>query len=135
MGYSLFNLKIKWREIIETSVVMGIAAYILPRLPIIPGLHTVILIFGTTIFISWLTNIKVLYNLIAIMCGAMIMGVTENLVVSLILNVLSKDVGDLSSHPWLNISVSLLIILLVTVVCLLAKRYGWVLYDLDAEGI
>ncbi len=134
LGYSLFNLRIEWREIIETSVIMGMLAYILPRLPIIPGLHTVILIFATAFFISWLTNAKVWYSLIAIMCGAMIMGVTENAVVSVVLNVISKNVNDLSAYPWLNIAVSLPILLLVTIVCLLVKRYGWVLYDLDAEG-
>ncbi|PKM77278.1 MAG: hypothetical protein CVU90_08205 [Firmicutes bacterium HGW-Firmicutes-15] len=134
LGFVLFNLRIEWRETILASVFMGIVAYILLRLPIIPGAHTLMLIFITTLIISWLSKVKVWYSLIAVLCGAMIVGVIENVIVPLALILMSKTISDLSTHPWLNIGVSLPTTLLAALLFFLVRRFRLVLYDLNMKG-
>jgi len=134
LGFLLFNLRIEWRETVLASIFIGIITYFLLRLSIIPGAHTLILIFITTLMISWLSKVNVWYSLIAIMCGAMIMGVIENVVISLMLILIPKTVSDLSIHPWLNIAVFLPTLFLVSSIFFLVKKSKSVLYDLNVKG-
>lgn len=134
LGFLLFNLRIEWRDTVLTSVCMGVVSYILLRLPIIPGAHTLMLIFITTLIINWLSKVKVWYCLIAVLCGAMIVGVMENVIVPLSLILMSKTVSDLSTYPWLNIGVSLPTTLLAALLFFLVRRFRLVLYDLNMKG-
>lgn len=135
IGFLLFNIRIGWRESIMASVVIGLAAYILPRLPLIPGAHTIALIFITALVISWLGKVKVMYSIASVLCGAMVMGVTENIVMSLTLKLLSKTVSDLFVYPWLNIAVFMPTLLVGSLILLMVTRHNWVLYDLSMKGI
>jgi len=134
LGFLLFNLRIEWRETALASIFIGIITFFLLRLSIIPGAHTLILIFITTLMISWLSKVNVWYSLIAIMCGAMIIGVTENVITSLVLILISETVSDLSNNPWLNIAVFLPTLLLVAFIFFLLNRSKSVLYDLNPKG-
>lgn len=134
LGFILFNLRIEWRETILAFIFIGIVSYFLLRLSLIPGVHTLILIFITTLIISWLGKENIWYSLIAIMCGAMIMGVTENVVISVELMLISKTAGDLSSNPWLNIAVFEPILVFIALIFFLMKRSKRILYDLNPKG-
>jgi len=134
LGFLLFNLRIGWKESVIASGFIGLVAYILPRLPLIPGVHTILLILITALIISWLGKVKIMHSFIAVICGAMIMGVTENVVMSLVLKLISKTVADLAAHPWLNIGVFMPTLLSVTLIFLLVKSKRWVLYDLNTRG-
>jgi len=134
LGFSLFNLKIGWREPIMASVIMGVFSYFLLRLTIIPGTHTLILIFATTCITAWLSKANIWYSLIAVLCGAMIVGVTENVVVPVALILMSKTINDLSANPWLNIGVSFPTTLLAALLFFLVRRFSLVLYDLNTKG-
>lgn len=134
LGFILFNLRIEWRETILASIFIVIVSYFLLRLSLIPGVHTLILIFITTLIISWLGKENIWYSLIAIMCGAMIMGVTENVVISVELMLISKTAGDLSSNPWLNIAVFEPILVFIALIFFLMKRSKRILYDLNPKG-
>jgi len=135
IGFLLFYLKVGWRESIMASVFIGLAAYILPRLPLIPGVHTIVLIFTTALIISWLGKVKVIYSLISVLCGAMIMGVTENIVMSFVLKLISRSVNELFLHPWLNIAVFMPTLLCGGLILWLVQRHDLVLYDLSTKGI
>jgi len=134
LGFSLFNLKIEWPKAILASVIMGIFSYFLLRVTIIPGTHTLILIFAAAIITAWFSEAKIWYRLIAVLCGAMIVGVTENVVVPVALILMSKTINDLSANPWLNIGVSLPTTLLAALLFFLVRRFSLVLYDLNTKG-
>lgn len=134
IGFLLFNLRIGWKESIIASGFIGLAAYILPRLPLMPGAHTILLIFITTLITSRLGKVQIVYSFIAVICGAMIMGVIENVVMSLVLRLISKTASDLAANAWLNIGVFMPTLLLGTFIFLLVKSNKWVLYDLNTRG-
>lgn len=134
IGFLLFKLRVGWRESILASVLIGLAAYILPRLSLIPGVHTIVLVLITVLVISWLGKIKVVYSLVSVLCGAMIMGVTENIIMSLVLKLISRNVSELFLHPWLNIAVFMPTLLIGSLILLMVTRHNWVLYDLSMKG-
>lgn len=133
LGFSLFNMSVKWRITIIISVFTGILSWVVPRLMPVPGIHTILLILVTTFMISWLSRTKVWYSFIAVVCGAMILGVTESVMISLGQILAFKTINDLSAYPWLNIAVSLPATLVMATIFLLVKRFKPVLYDLSTE--
>lgn len=132
-GFSLFNIKVGWRDSIIVAIGMGFVSCVLPRIPFIPGINTVLLIIFTGITITWLGKVEIMSSFISVMCGAVITGSIENFVTYAVLRLLAKNMSDLSVHPWLNFAVSMPTILLLTVILLLVRKYKWILYDLSGE--
>ena len=132
-GFSLFNIKVGWRDSIIVAACMGIISCILPRITIIPGTTTVLLIIITALTIAWLAKIEIIYSFVAIMCGAMITGAIENLATCAGLGLIAKNVIDMSVHPWLNFVIFIPTLLIIALILLLVRKYEWILYDLSDE--
>jgi hypothetical protein len=81
-----------------------------------------------------LNKIKLWYSFIAVILGAMIVGVIENTVTPVILMLVSKTVKDLALSPWLNIEVFQPTLLLAILLFFLIKKLNFVLYDLGIRG-
>ncbi len=131
IGFALFNINIALGRSIGAGISVGVVSYFLRLMLIPPGIHIIILTLLLTVAISCFCQIKLCSSFVAVLLGAMILGVIENVITSLALNLTAKTVNDLAANPWLNIEVFLPTLLLASLLYLLIRRLSFVLYDLN----
>jgi len=54
----LCTQKLEWRNILKVALVQAVTAYLVRLLPLTPGVHTIILISTTALYLTWLTQIR-----------------------------------------------------------------------------
>lgn len=135
IGFALFNIKLNLGRSVFAGILIAILSYFLRKIMIPPGVHTIILVLALTAAISFLCKIKIWYSFVSVLLGAMIIGVIEDVFISLIFQFTSKTINDLAANPWLNISAFMPTLMLAILFFILIKRSNYVLYDLNMRQI
>lgn len=103
LGFKLFNIDVDFKKSLLVSSLISIIVYIVRRFTSIYGLHTVILIFCSLIFIWIILKMNIAYSFICIVTSLLINGLLQNIITPIILNLFYTTPQDLIKNPWLNI--------------------------------
>ncbi|MDD2509521.1 MAG: GHKL domain-containing protein [Syntrophomonas sp.] len=134
IGFGLFNLQVNARQCFLLSGIMAVVTYFLRKLPLLFGIHTIILVLLLTILVVVLQRIDFWRSLAAVLLGVMIFGVIENAYLPLLLQITSKTVLDLAEQPWFNIAAFLPELLLGLLLYAFIRQAKFILFDLKKAG-
>lgn len=131
LGFALFNLKTDFWRCLAIAVITGIITYYLRRSLIIPGIHTVMIILLVAALLTIINKGYFIYNLAAILLGAMILGAIEGMWCPVFLTLTSHSVEDLAHNSWLNIVAFIPVLLLALGLYVLVTKRKIIVYDLN----
>ena len=132
-GFRLFNVKVKTKGIILTSVIMAVLCYFLRTLPISYEINTLILVALLSLCTTFACNIQLKYCFISVLLGVMLYGMLESLLLPLMLKVCSLSFEELIMKPWFNlIAFAPVLLIAVLLLCYIINK-NLVLYDFSSE--
>ncbi len=134
IGFGLFNLQVNTRQCLLVTLIVSVVTYFLRKLPLMFGIHTIILIILLTILLVILQRIDFWRSLVAVLLGVMILGVIENSYLPLLLQFTSRTVVDLAEQPWFNIAAFLPGFLIGLLLYAFIRHRNFVLFDLKRAG-
>ena len=130
-GFQLFNLPINTSKALLTAIIVGAATFYVRDLPLLYGVHTIILVVLTTLTAAIFTGNKIWQCCIAVTTGALFLGVLESVLMPVIFWVSSTSLENLVVNPWLNIVYSLPAVVIAFIVYIFSKRHCFMLFDLS----
>lgn len=130
IGFSLFNIRLDIWKAVFVGVLIGLISYLFRYILLPPGIHITLLSILLTVTISYICGVKISYSFVAVLLGAMIIGIIDDSVTHLIFHFTSKTVHDLAFNPWLNIKAFLPTFFIGALLLLMIKKFQFVLYDL-----
>ncbi|MDD3268808.1 MAG: ATP-binding protein [Syntrophomonadaceae bacterium] len=133
LGCGLFNININMRQCLLMAIILGVAAYILRRLPLMFGLHTVIMVLVLTALIIVISRIDWGSSFVSVLLGVMIVGVVENTFLPFFLKLTESNVNDLAAQPWLSIAGFWIQFLPVLILYAWIHRHRFIIFDLNAS--
>jgi len=129
VGFALFNIPIKWREVLIVATVNAIVMYYVRQLPIVFGLHTLISVFTMAILMCLLSKIKFWLTFMSVLTGFVVAGVIVSLYTPVFFSLTSTSTSVLESQPIINIIYSLPEAVLLAVIYIIVKKYRFYIYD------
>ncbi|MDD3023873.1 MAG: Spo0B domain-containing protein, partial [Syntrophomonadaceae bacterium] len=133
LGGGLFNININMRQCSIMAVIICILAYLLRQMPLMFGLHTVILVLVLTVLLVVLSRIDWGRSFVAVLLGIMIVGVVENAFLPFFLHITSSNVADLATKPWLNIVGFSIEFIVVIMIYLWLQKRRFFIFDLNLD--
>lgn len=134
LGMRLFNLDIKNKICFYIAVLEGCALYFLRQASITPGLHTIIGVLLMGLLVALLNKTNIGSALVAVLLGAIILGVIEGAWLPILLKITSSTLKDLEIHPWLNIIGYYPILAVAVIIYVIVESKKFVLFDLKRLG-
>jgi len=132
-GFQLFNLHINNSRLLMLSLIMGIIAIFVRKLPFMFGVHTIILIVASSLLAAIVTGAKLWHCLVTILAGALILGVLEDVLLPIFLNLTAATADILTLKPWVNMLYFLPQGIIMAVIYFLAKKRNYVIFDLSLD--
>ncbi|KJS17013.1 MAG: hypothetical protein VR69_06855 [Peptococcaceae bacterium BRH_c4b] len=133
IGFQLYNLDMGYSRTILLSLISGVLAILARELPLPFGVHTIILIVSSTLLTAIVTGTNPWHCFIAILTGALILGVLEGVLLPIYINITEVTSDRLALKPWLNILYFLPSGIIMAVFYLLAKKRNYVIFDLSLD--
>ncbi|NLB88961.1 MAG: hypothetical protein GX790_07025 [Syntrophomonadaceae bacterium] len=134
IGFELFGIKIDFKTAILVAIITGFITYFLRQSHVLPGIHTLALIFTVTLLVSFLARIYIWHSLVGSLLGFMILGVIEGLWLPFFLDLTSHTVESLNLYPWLNIIGFQPITIIAILIYLLILKNNLVIFKLGEEN-
>ncbi len=131
LGCGLFNLKINLRQCLLMSLIIGLAAYVLRRLPMMFGVHTVILVLVLTVLLVVISKLDWGRSFVSVLLGVMIIGVVENAFLIIFLQLTGIRIDDLAARPWLNIGAFWTQFILVLLIYAWTYKHRLIIFNLN----
>lgn len=101
IGFRLYNLKIVFFKLFSISVIQAFLTFFVRHLPVMFGIHTLILMGLLTCTASRVTKTHFGHVFVAVLSGTFIVGMLQSLLLPLLLTYFSVDVVDLAEITWL----------------------------------
>lgn len=120
LGFSLFNLRIKYNTALLVACLTAIACYFVRLYNTIDGLHTLLVTLLIMVLCIIITKIKTYKVITAILAGSVIVGGLEYSYLSLFFLVTSTTISDFAEYPWLSV------VSFVPEAVILSIMYWWV---------
>lgn len=131
LGFKLFKLNISTKNALAISFANALLSYILRSIPLIFGIHTLIIILFLSWLCAWVLKVKIIYSMVSVLTGSLILGVMQNIFVLYVISYTPYRIQDFAVIPWLNILCFVPIGLLMYVVYLLVDRFNFIIFDLN----
>lgn len=103
LGFSLFNLRIKFEHALVVACLASMGCYLVRLLNTVNGLHTLIVTLFLIVLCVVLTQISTYKVTTAILAGVTVAGGIEYSYLPLIYTLTSTTLHDLAQHPWWSV--------------------------------
>lgn len=131
IGFSLFNLKIDFKNVLIIAVLEGIIIYVVRLFPIMFGIHTVIALFATIGITYYLIRITFWKVVISVLAGFVVIGAVYSVYTPLYITITSVSVSSFAENQWLNVIHFIPFGLLMTFLYRLIIKYKLIFFDLS----
>lgn len=132
-GFRLFNIRVKTKGVILTSVIMAVLCYFLRALPIPYAINTLILIASLSLCTAFTCDIQLRYCFISVLLGIMLYGMLENLLLPLMIKVCGLSFEELIIEPWFNLIAFVPVLIIAVILLYYIIKNDLVLYDFGSE--
>ena len=120
LGFKLFGTDVDTKKALLISLLNGIFSYFVRRMPLVFGLHTILIILFLTLLAKALLKHSPGHCFASVAVGGLILGVLQSTVLYFLLFITSRTVDDLASKPWLNI------LYFIPIAIIMILLYRWV---------
>ncbi|MEN6324833.1 MAG: Spo0B domain-containing protein, partial [Syntrophomonas sp.] len=131
LGCGLFNININMRQCAAMALIIGLASYALRRLPLMCGIHTIILVLMLTGLLVLVSKIEWDRSFVSVLLGVMIIGVVENAFLPFFLQLTNLRIDDLASRPGLNIGAFWIQFIPVLLIYAWTYRRRFIIFNLN----
>lgn len=119
------------RQCSVISLIIGLAAYVLRRLPLMFGVSTVILVLVLTVLLVVISKLDWGRSFVSVLLGVTIIGVVENAFLPFFLHITANSLDNLAAQPWLNIVAFWTQFILVLVLYAWINRHRLIIFNLN----
>lgn len=134
LGFALFNYRIKPKEALMISFITAACSYWIHRLPIIFGMHTVLLTILCIFVTVHIASKEWLKTALSVIVGVTLSILLQGLLVPLVFASSHLNLQTLQLHPWFYIVVFLPTCVIMTVLYILIRKKGFYIIDFDTRS-
>lgn len=103
LGFKIFGTDVDTRKALLISLMNGIFTYFVRKMPLVFGLHTIMIILFLALLAKAFLKHSSGYCFASVATGELILGILQSTVLYFLFSVTSGSVDDLAYKPWLSI--------------------------------
>ncbi len=130
LGFKVYNVQVSAKNLFIISLFNAVFTYFLRELPILYGLHTVIILIVLTVLTTVIYRVPLLKSFICVLTGILILGIIQFLTLPMLFNIFGVDLSITEVNPWWNFILFIPSGVIMLLMYVINKKFNLVLYDL-----
>lgn len=133
LGFSIFNYSIQVKEALLISTLCAVFSYWIHHLPLIFGMHTVLLIVLCTLLVVLIAKKNLFKAFLSVVGGLTFSISLQGILVPIIFSITKLNMQLLQKRPWLYLMVFLPTAIGMTILYFLIRKKRFYIIDFDSR--
>ena len=130
VGFQLYNLEVRFRDAVAIGTISALLSYLVRKLPIVFGLHTLIGIVVLILLCWFVTRYPLTKVIYSVLTGFAVLAVTQSILLPLCLALASMEFSFMKLYPRVESLISLFQAMLLGVTYAYCSQYDIFTFDL-----